>query len=260
MRLHQILAVALACVLHMTEALLEDTRDFSFGTSPGLSWLQEMTSGSSKLLSRKKRFIGLPPGSNIEVKWSLNFPFDTFTFYKAKIQLALPIKIPFPEKLIVGGDDKKRRSEGDSNALWGEDSRQDLQYDHWYQQTDNQMDLHLRRRRAARQERSSVYSYLEAAFHKAGMDGQSCLLRAICDVGEAPFDQGLLGEMINTFLSASLAGRPDDPSEGNDYDRFIEAELHGKLNGRCEERYDKCKVSPFDVLPQLLPDVIHSVH
>ncbi|ROT85853.1 hypothetical protein C7M84_005198 [Penaeus vannamei] len=89
----------------------------------------------------------------------------------------------------------------------------------------------------------------------AGVDGRHCLLRVICDVAEAPFDQGLMGELLNTLLTASLAGRPDDGEHDRDYDHYIEAELHGKLNGKCEERYSKCKISPFD----LIPNAIHTV-
>ena len=127
--------------------------EVSQGTLPGLSWLQEMLVGEDKVHSRRKRFVGLPEGSNIEVspmsygkafgdllhcvgpmiqstlscklqflpsyaptvlcieprslvaslpqvKWSLNLPFDTYTEYKSKVQLALPIKIPFPDAIV----------------------------------------------------------------------------------------------------------------------------------------------------------------
>ncbi|XP_069989979.1 uncharacterized protein [Penaeus vannamei] len=215
-------------------------QEFSRNTLPGMSWLREMITGEEAVHSRKKRFVGLPKGSSMEVKWSLNLPFDTFTDYTAKFQLALPIKIPFPDAIIAS-----RRS--DDNA----------EYEHYnyYQYDEDQLQVHQRRRRQARQERSSIYTNMQAAFEKAGVDGRHCLLRVICDVAEAPFDQGLMGELLNTLLTASLAGRPDDGEHDRDYDHYIEAELHGKLNGKCEERYSKCKISPFD----LIPNAIHTV-
>lgn len=94
MRLHLILVVALVCVVYTqtTEALLEETKDFSYGTKPGLSWFQEL-SASNRALSRKKRYVGLPPGSNVEVKsspptvllkqfftWSLTFSHEYVPF------------------------------------------------------------------------------------------------------------------------------------------------------------------------------------
>ncbi|KAK3873221.1 hypothetical protein Pcinc_021747 [Petrolisthes cinctipes] len=227
----------------------DESNNFSYNTNSALNWLHDMLPGSNVAHSRKKRYLGFPQGSNLEVKWSLNFPFDTFTFYNAKFQLSLPIKIPFPEAFLVGGGKKehhKRSVDEEENVEKMSPAAEG---------PSTSLQAYYNDRRAARQERSSVYTYLETAFEKAGVDGRGCLLRAICDVGEAPFDQGLLGEMINTLLSASLAGRPDDPSEGTEYDRFIEAELHGKLNGKCEERYNKCKTSPFD----LFPDFVHSV-
>jgi hypothetical protein len=94
-----------------------------------------------------------------------------------------------------------------------------------------------------------------AAFDKAGVNGRQGLFRTICDVAEAPFEQGILGEMLNVMLTASLSGRPDHPEESAEYDNYIEAELHGKLNGKCEERYSKCKKSPFDLIPQVTQQI-----
>ncbi|XP_042235870.1 uncharacterized protein LOC121875385 [Homarus americanus] len=253
MRPHVILMTALACLLYMTEAVQEEN-GFSFNTNTGMSWLKELTSDGSHAHSRKKRAIGLPPGSNVEVKWSISFPFDTFTFYKAKLQFALPIKIPFPAALIVGGKEGRRSDTLDYNNIEFVEEQQGAPQ--WYQPEEvSQQEWHSRTKRAARQERASVYTYLEALFDKAGEDGRSCLLRTICDVAEAPFDQGLLGEMLNTLLTASLAGRPVSGEE-KEYDSFVEAELHGKLNGKCQERYNKCKTSPFDLLPYAVHTVL----
>nr|XP_053637653.1 uncharacterized protein LOC128692527 [Cherax quadricarinatus] len=260
MNLHLFLMLALMCFLQTADALQQDN-EFSYNTQASLSWLQGLMSGSSKPHSRKRRVIAVPVGSNLEVKWSLNFPFDTFTFHKAKLQLALPIKVPFPNAFIAGGGlgFGKRSIDAEYKDLQFVDSPNDITrpYAHWYQvDHGNQLEWHSRSRRAARQERSALYNHLKAAFDKAGLDGRSCLLRTICDVAEAPFEQGLFGEMINIILTPSLAGRPETKEERKEYDHIIEAELHGKLNGGCEERYHQCQVSLFDLLPYAVHQVL----
>ena len=38
--------------------------------------------------------------------------------------------------------------------------------------------------------------------YRAGMDGASCVLRAVCEVGAAPLDEyGLLGELITLVFA-----------------------------------------------------------
>ncbi|CAL4122339.1 unnamed protein product [Meganyctiphanes norvegica] len=255
----QKLSLVLVCVVGLV--LLQETTSeevdvpspdgFSFATLPAMKWLNSLTSGDpQEVHSRKKRSLLLPTGSSMEVKWSVNFPFDTFTSYKAKVQLALPIKIPFPEAIVKPADTGR----SDTGFSGGNDLQA---YGPQYNDYETQYSYHQRRRRQARQERHGIYEKLQAAFGKAGVNGRHCLLRTICDVAEAPFEQGILGEMLNVMLTASLAGRPDHPDETKEYDEYIEAELHGKLNGKCEERYSKCKKSPFDLIPQVTQQIFH---
>ncbi|XP_068202953.1 uncharacterized protein [Palaemon carinicauda] len=230
--------------LSVSMVLVTQAEEFqtSANTLPGMSWLQELASGaSSKAHSRRRRFVQLPKGSSMEVKWSINLPFDTYSDYKAKFQLALPIKIPFPAALVAS-----RSLDGSPDYVFSEDFNHEV-YDY-----SNNITLYNRQRRAARMERTVIYNTIEGAIEQIGANGRHCMLRAICDVAEAPFDQGILGDIINALLTASIAGRPVDPDENQDYDTYIEAELHGKLNGNCEQRYIKCRVSPFDLIPQFL--------
>ncbi|KAK8379350.1 hypothetical protein O3P69_019326 [Scylla paramamosain] len=163
----------------------------------------------------------------MEAKWSLNFPFDTFTFYKSKFQLGLPIKVPFPAAIIVGaGAGRKKRALGEN-----EDAR-------------NMLEEHQLRRKEARKERLQIYQYLEGVLEtplvSTGLarQGRGCLLRAVCEVAEAPFDQGMIGEMINAVLTPSVAGRPgkeeeeEEEEEANRYHEYLEAEMQGKLEGK----------------------------
>jgi len=248
-----VFGVVLACLLQETESMgdadVASPDGFSWSTLPAMKWLNSLTAGDAEAHSRKKRSLLLPTGSSMEVKWSVNFPFDTFTSYKAKVQLALPIKIPFPEAIVKPNN--ARSDDGSDVYYTNELQAQPGYYD------ESQYTYHQRRRRQARSERTGIYQKLIGAFDKAGVNGRHCLFRTICDVAEAPFEQGILGEMLNVMLTASLAGRPDHPEEGAEYDDYIEAELHGKLNGKCEERYSKCKVSPFDLIPQVTQHIFH---
>ncbi|XP_053637654.2 uncharacterized protein [Cherax quadricarinatus] len=189
----------------------------------------------------EKPYVGFPPGSYMEIQWSANLPFDTFTYYDAVLRIGVPIKFPFPEIVILDVEERSARSQVEEGE--GVHSTHGVR--------DRLLQKLVRSRRIARQERTTLYRRMEDALQDAGVDGASCLLRAICEVAEAPFDQGLIGDVINTLLTASLAGRPDSPEEGTDYEVFLEAELHGKLAGRCEERYHQCHTSPFDLIPNV---------
>ncbi|XP_045596414.1 uncharacterized protein [Procambarus clarkii] len=244
------------CLLQTPEALIHENQ-YLFSTNSSQNWLHEVSSGRFQPLSRMKRVIGVPAGSFFEIKWSLNFPYDTYTFSKIKLQFGLPIRVGFPYGIVVGGAGKRSvdAGYGEEEDVDGADHSTDS-FAHWYQpKHSNQLELHEMARRAARQERLSFYNNLIGTFNETGVDGLSCLLRVICEVAEAPFDQGLLGELINTLLTASLAGHPDTEEERKDYGHFIEAELHGKLEGDCETRYYQCEASPFD----LIPNAIHRV-
>ncbi|XP_050702849.1 uncharacterized protein LOC126988564 [Eriocheir sinensis] len=221
----------------------------------GLSWLQEIasTSTSNQPHSRAKRFMGFPEGSFIEAKWSLNFPFDTFTFYKAKLQLGVPIEIPFVDTILVQGDEaditggggkrKRRRRRRKVVSGGGENALAEM------------------RLKEARMEKLEIYRHLENTVEMAGLPGRSCILRAICEVAEAPFDQGMLGEMVNTMLTPSKAGRPsmkeeeEEEEEEQLFHQYLEAEVLGRLEGRCGRAYEGCGSSPFD----LMPNVMHLV-
>ncbi|KAK3873219.1 hypothetical protein Pcinc_021745 [Petrolisthes cinctipes] len=231
--------VGLVLCINLTEALVvgdQTLENVSYGDNNPLHLLVGNAIGSQQQLlphSRKKRAYQFPEGSNLEVKWGLNFPYNTYTLYHSKAVFAIPIKFPFPPELTFGPTGIQELQE-----RFGQGSEAEIQ---WL----------TRKKRAARQERLHLFNYVQILLDKAGVDGGQCLLRAICDVGEAPLDQGLFGEMLNIMLSASPAGRPES-NEDSEYEKFIEAELHGRLNGGCETRYSKCKISPFDLVPQLI--------
>ncbi|KAK8379748.1 hypothetical protein O3P69_019628 [Scylla paramamosain] len=174
----------------------------------------------------KRRYLALPVGSNIEIKWSMNFPFNTFTLYEAAAALAIPIKIPIPDSLVLEEEQVFKRSISQYAGA-------------------RRANLDAIRKGEDRREKIYVYNYFESAFGKAGMAGRSCVLRAICEVAEAPFDQGLLGELVNTMLTPSLAGKPTEEEAWMNYTDYLEAEVHGRVVGRCGHRYVGMWYLPF---------------
>ncbi|KAK7084657.1 hypothetical protein SK128_024303 [Halocaridina rubra] len=156
----------------------------------------------------------------------------TFTDYTCKLHVANLIKIPYPQFMV-----RTRRydTEGDKYFPAG-------------RRTDPIKIQQLRRR--AREERAKIYGYIQSIFERLGMNGRQCLLRAICEIAEAPLLHGVMGEVINALLTASIAGRPDEAEENMDYNNFIEAEIQGRLNGICELRYANCTTSLFEWLPE----------
>lgn len=98
----------------------------------------------------------------------------------------------------------------------------------------------LRRRRKKRSldnERSSVYSLVQDFFSKAGMDGASCVLRAMCEVGAAPLDEyGVLGELITLIFAPGYRA-------SEDHQDYIQAEEYGRSYGTCWSAYPDCPIS-----------------
>eukprot|EP00094_Tigriopus_californicus_P001382 TCALIF_01338-PA protein Name:"Protein of unknown function" AED:0.23 eAED:0.28 QI:8/0/0/0.8/0.25/0.4/5/0/215 len=74
----------------------------------------------------------------------------------------------------------------------------------------------------------------------AGMDGNPCLLRAICEMHESPLmGYGLFGEMLELILTASKSPYSRRLSD------YIEAERQGKEDGECWRYFKDCPKSLF---------------
>ncbi|XP_074110593.1 uncharacterized protein LOC141534881 isoform X2 [Cotesia typhae] len=99
--------------------------------------------------------------------------------------------------------------------------------------------------------RWDLYRILESALGSFGSPGKVCLLRAVCEAAELPFDRshGLLGELLHTFLSPSSTSEYPDVYEDRQY---LAAENIGKnsLNklskGQCKSFFPECIYSPLD--------------
>ncbi|XP_053643524.1 uncharacterized protein [Cherax quadricarinatus] len=100
----------------------------------------------------------------------------------------------------------------------------------------------FRRKRSLVNERSTLYSLLGDFLSKAGLDGEECILRAVCDVGEAPLDEyGLLGEIITLIFAPGFEGN-------NLHKDFMQAEEYGRSYGNCWSAFPNCPMSMREML------------
>ncbi|XP_045591796.1 uncharacterized protein [Procambarus clarkii] len=89
-------------------------------------------------------------------------------------------------------------------------------------------------------DRLGIYAVVINTLSRFGVDGKSCLLRAVCEVAESPLrDDGLLGEILNIILTASYGSTS---SELYDY---VNAEYYGRAYGDCWSAYPQCPMSLF---------------
>ena len=83
-------------------------------------------------------------------------------------------------------------------------------------------------------DKQGMYTLVERYVGQLGVDGHSCLLRAMCEVGSSPHHgDGLLGDMVNVVLSATneavmIEGR-DGQEMTNEYKEYVEAQMDGKV-------------------------------
>ncbi|KAK7082294.1 hypothetical protein SK128_024126 [Halocaridina rubra] len=90
-------------------------------------------------------------------------------------------------------------------------------------------------------DRYFMYEFVEAILESIGISGKACLLRSICEIFEVPLkDQGFLGEVLELFLSASLASCGQDRLAD-----YVEAEKWGKREGNCSHYFSSCQHSIF---------------
>ncbi|XP_055678217.1 uncharacterized protein LOC129786975 [Lutzomyia longipalpis] len=80
--------------------------------------------------------------------------------------------------------------------------------------------------------RKLLYSLLKVTMERRGVDGEECLLRAVCEVAESSYKQnGLFGELIDLIFT------PQDDELGPEY---TAARTIGLRGGNCQSSFSKC--------------------
>ena len=94
--------------------------------------------------------------------------------------------------------------------------------------------------------RSTFYKNVENFVGRfSGADGQSCLLRAMCEVGSNPFHgDGIFGDIMNFLLTANYVVEEEDDR----FKTYLKAQSHGQLTGDCSEYHSDCPLSFFTLI------------
>ncbi|EZA61854.1 hypothetical protein X777_04665 [Ooceraea biroi] len=96
-----------------------------------------------------------------------------------------------------------------------------------------------------RRSRSVVYPKMEAFLQSTGLDGRSCVMRALCEAGQRDPTRIATGSFVQELLHAIFTlpkdGSRFERSEDHAYDRAYEA------TGDCERLYPACQHSIYNV-------------
>jgi len=172
-----------------------------------------ITKNSTQILSRKRRFF-LPRVNG----WKLEAEFDVI------VPLEDPLdKIAFTFKLAYDIDSTdlsgKRRSSIDRS---------------FKPQTDHRS-----------QTLKTIEKYLNRMGGVVG-NGRACVLRAICEVAEAPLtSDGFLGDLVSTMLVPSYALDGVNGTIFNETD-YTQAQKDGYFGDGCTHYHQDCPVSLFE--------------
>ncbi|XP_032670625.1 uncharacterized protein LOC116843872 [Odontomachus brunneus] len=96
-----------------------------------------------------------------------------------------------------------------------------------------------------RRSRAVVYPKMEAFLQSTGLDGRSCVMRALCEAGQR--NPSLVGtgtfvqELLHAVFTLPRDGTRFERSEDHAYDRAYET------GGSCERLYPTCRYSIYDV-------------
>ncbi|XP_071527059.1 uncharacterized protein [Panulirus ornatus] len=104
--------------------------------------------------------------------------------------------------------------------------------------------LRRRKRRSLVNERSALYNIFGDFLSKAGLDGDMCVLRAVCEVGESPMDEyGVFGEFINLVFAPGFQASVLHKDH-------IQAEEYGRSYGNCWSAFPDCPISLRELLQE----------
>ncbi|KAG0726866.1 hypothetical protein GWK47_035746 [Chionoecetes opilio] len=181
-------------------------------------------------MSSDRRFT-LPPSTVLVLTPTLNLPFgrNLPLGYSSSMTISVPIKISF-----------------DDLGLTSEENPFGIFPDFFYRR---KREADLPGISWAGGDREMMYQVIEDSLHNLGMDGQACLLRAICEMFQTPLvNHGFVGEVLELFLSASRAPHAD--KRLGDY---LAAERVGRSTGDCSGYHLMCDQSLFTSPQELKP-------
>ncbi|XP_045138086.1 uncharacterized protein LOC123520158 [Portunus trituberculatus] len=187
---------------------------------------------TNKPQSRQKRLImftsdrrfAFPPATVMLVTPTLSLPFgrNLPTGYGSSLTISVPFKVSFDDLGLTSPENPFGIF---PDFLFARKKRDaDLPGINW-----------------AGGDREMMYQVVEDSLHNLGLDGQACLLRAICEMFQTPLvNHGFVGEMLELFFSVSRA--PHAEKRLGDY---LKAERAGRSTGDCSAYHLTCPQSLF---------------
>ncbi|XP_057378787.1 uncharacterized protein LOC130700817 [Daphnia carinata] len=93
------------------------------------------------------------------------------------------------------------------------------------------------------EDQHTIFKLLEKSLQTTGIDGRACLLRAICEMQQVPFNHySIMGEILTALLTPKRAA-------GNLMQEYLEAEKLGQADAEfCITNYSGCPVSLFKMM------------
>ncbi|XP_072764318.1 uncharacterized protein, partial [Anoplolepis gracilipes] len=96
-----------------------------------------------------------------------------------------------------------------------------------------------------RTSRSVVYPKMEAFLQSTGLDGRSCVMRALCEAGQRDPSQvgtgSFVQELLHVIFTLPMDGSRFERSEDRAYDHAYQT------SGNCEILYPTCRYSIYDM-------------
>ncbi|XP_023326486.1 uncharacterized protein LOC111699929 [Eurytemora carolleeae] len=92
-------------------------------------------------------------------------------------------------------------------------------------------------------QRKGIFDSIESYLNRfGGVNGASCLERAICEVAATPdHDDGILGDAMNLLLKVDKEAYAEHP-------QYAHAQQKGEIGGDCSEFHRVCPVSIFSII------------
>ncbi|XP_046400958.1 uncharacterized protein LOC124167175 [Ischnura elegans] len=187
----------------------------------------DTTIGLKERFSRKKRYSPavFPSNSEIEVAWEVGIPIglegkdvEVGLFLEADYSLPDNVTYLYPDNILNTYTGRRRRRRIRPRRNTNKKKRGPIT-------------------------RAAVYVAIEATLESLGLDGQSCLLRSICEASETPLYHGsLVAELLHVLFTPSTTSEND-----LSYD-YIAAEELGKKNSDCFSIYPECPSGIFDII------------
>ncbi|XP_043259037.1 uncharacterized protein LOC122401143 [Colletes gigas] len=92
-----------------------------------------------------------------------------------------------------------------------------------------------RRRRSTWNERKPIYDIIERELDRRNIDGNSCLMKDICEAAATPLkDEGLVGELLHLLFT------PDHGDVSTMNEEYLEAATIGRRHENCSTIYSSC--------------------